>query len=80
MVSTDMFKYAASEDVLVYLINETVNGRAERRLAADFILHCMRTYPTREEIEHCIDTLEDRAIIDVAGEVRQLASSLGLVA
>ena len=36
-----MQNYAASDDVLVYLIGQSVNGSNERRLAAKFILDCL---------------------------------------
>jgi hypothetical protein len=75
-----MSAYAASDDVVVYLINQSVNGSAERRLAARFILDCLRNFQTRAEIAACIHTLEDEAILDVGREARLLAGDLGLLA
>ena len=71
--------YAASDEVVVFLINEKVNGPAERRLAAEFVLYCLRAFKTPEEITECIDRLEDQVILDVADDARRLASSLGLI-
>jgi len=65
---------------LVYLIDQTVNAPAERQLAARFVLDCLRARPTREEIRACIEGLENEAILDIARDARQLASSLGLIA
>jgi hypothetical protein len=74
-----MFKYEASDEVVVFLVNEKMNGAAKRRLAADFILYCLRSFHSCEEIADCIDDLEERAIFDVAKDARRLASSLGLI-
>ena len=57
-----MSEYAASNEVLVFLINQTVNGSPQQRLAAKFILDCLRAFDTSDEIEHCIDELERHAI------------------
>ena len=75
-----MSVYAASGEVLVYLINQTVNGSDEKRVAANFILYCLRVHRTKQEIAHCIDDLEERAILDVARNARSMALSLGLIA
>lgn len=72
--------YEAPDGVLVYLIGQTVNGSLERRLAANFILDCLRSYRTREETAACLDELEDHALLDIATDARELASSLGLIA
>jgi hypothetical protein len=56
--------------VIVYLINKTVNGSAEEQLAARFILECLRNFHTSDEIAHCIDELERRAIVNVADDAR----------
>jgi hypothetical protein len=74
-----MSAYAASDDVLVYLINQTVNGSPERQIAAKFILECLRTFETREEIENCIHDFEEKALLDVGGEARHLATEVGLM-
>ena len=74
-----MSAYAASDDVVVYLINQAVNGSPERRLAARFILDRLRTYQTPEELAGCFHNLEDLAILDVAKDARELATSLGLI-
>jgi hypothetical protein len=74
-----MFQYGASDEVLVYLIQQTVDGSPQRRLAAKFILDCLRRYQTREEIEGCIDELSKQSLLDVADDARELASGLGLI-
>jgi hypothetical protein len=74
-----MSAYAASDEVVVYLINQTVNGTVERRLAARFILDCLRTYQTPEDLAACFHDLEDIAILDVAKDAQELATSLGLI-
>jgi hypothetical protein len=74
-----MHTYAATDDVLVYLISQTVNGPNERRLAAKFILHCLRTYDSGDAIAECIDELEDTPHFEVGTEARELAEGLGLL-
>ena len=74
-----MSEYAASNEVLVFLINQTVNGSPQQRLAAKFILDCLRAFDTSDEIEHCIDELERHAILATAEDARSMASSLGLI-
>jgi hypothetical protein len=78
-VKKRMFQYGASDEVLVYLIQQTVDGSPQRRLAAKFILDCLRRYQTREEIEGCIDELSKQSLLDVADDARELASGLGLI-
>ena len=73
-----MFSYAASDEVLVYLIKQTVDGSPERRLAAKFILDCLRNHKTREEVQDCIHDLVDHALLDVANDARELAKGGGL--
>ena len=72
-----MALYPASDEVLVYLINQTVNGSPEQKLAAKFILDCLRVFGTSEEIEHCVDELEEHALLAV--DARAMARSLGLI-
>lgn len=79
-VAPSQLHYEAPDGVLVYLIDQTVNGPPERRLAAHFILDCLRTYRTREETAKCLDELEDHALLDIAPDARELASHLGLIA
>jgi hypothetical protein len=74
-----MQNYAASDDVLIYLIGQTVNGSNERRLAAKFILECPRTYDSGDQIAECIDELEDTSHFEVGSEARVLAEDLGLI-
>ena len=76
-----MSAYAASDDVLVYLINQTLNGSPERQLAAKFILDCLRTFQTRDEIATCIHEFEEKALLgDVGAEALHLAAEVGLIA
>jgi hypothetical protein len=72
-----MSEHAASDDILVYLIGQEVNGSPERRLAAKFLLECLRKFRTRQQIAACIHELEDEAILDVGDETRRLAASVG---
>lgn len=72
------FAYRTSDNVLVYLIQQTVDGSPERRLAARFILDCLRTNPT-QDIAACFHDLEDLAILDVAKDARELAVKLRLI-
>ena len=71
-------RYEAPDGALVYLINETVNGASRRQLAAQFILDCLRSYRTREETEACLHQLDETALTQLAADVRELASGLGL--
>ena len=74
------FAYQTPDEVLVYLINEEVNAPSEeRRLAAKFILDCLRIYATRHEIEDCIEHLKDDAMLDIVPEAKELAESVGLI-
>jgi hypothetical protein len=72
-------QYGATEEVLVLLISETVNGSPQRRLAAKFVLNCLRHHYTKEEMEACLDELEHRALLDIADDARALASSFHLI-
>ena len=71
-------RYEAPDGALVYLINETINGGARRRLAAQFVLDCLRSYRTPEETEACLQEIEESALLQLAADVRELASGLGL--
>lgn len=70
--------YEAPDGALLYLINETINGGAGRRLAAHFILDCLRSYRTPEETEACLHELEETALLQLAADVCELTSGLGL--
>ena len=59
-----MSAYVATDEVLVYLIKQTMDGSPERRFAAKFILDCLRKCQTHEEIVSCIRDLEEAAIFD----------------
>ena len=74
-----MHAYGASDDVLVYLIKQTMDGSPERRLAANFILDCLRKFQKRQDIEGCIHQVADKALLDVADEARELAMNVGLI-
>ena len=74
-----MHAYGASDDVLVYLIQQTMVGSPERRLAANFILECLRKFQKRQDIEGCIHQLADKELLDVADEARELAMNVGLI-
>jgi hypothetical protein len=73
-----MSAYAPPNEVLVYLIKQALDGSPERRVAAKFILDCLRNFRTREEIEACIHQFEEEALLDVGDEARQLAANIGL--
>ena len=74
-----MAQYRAPEGVLIYLIQQTLDGSGERRLAAKFLLDCLRAHETPEAIARCIDDLEHRSILSIANETRRLAADLRLV-
>ena len=76
---TGQVRYHALEDgVLVYLISESVNGALRRRLAARYILDCLRSYRTPEETEACLHELEETALLQLADDVREMRSDVGL--
>ena len=75
---TGQVRYAASDGVLVYLINETVNGAPRQRLAARFILDCLRSYRTAEETDACLHGLEETTLLQLAADVREMTSNVGL--
>lgn len=74
-----MSAYAVSDEVLVYLINQSLNGSDEQRVSASLILFCLRTKGSSEEIAECIDELAAHTILDVAGNARSMAANLGLI-
>ena len=63
-------RYEAPDGVLVYLINQNVNGSPERRLAAHFVLDCLRSHRTPEETAVCLDELEEHALLDISPPTR----------
>ena len=71
-------RYAAPDGVLVYLINETVNGAPRRRLAAHFILDCLRSHRTPEETEACLHELEETTLLQLSADVHEMTSGLEL--
>jgi hypothetical protein len=73
------FAYQTSDGILVYLIQQTMDGSYERRLAANFLLDCLRSCQTPEEIAARFHDLEDHAILDVAKDARELAVKLRLI-
>jgi len=75
----DQPKHGATDEVLVILIRKTVTGSPERRLAANFLLSCLRRFETRDEIERCLDNLEHEALLDIASEARRLATEYGVI-
>jgi hypothetical protein len=75
----DQPKHVATDEVLVILIRKTVTGSSERRLAAKFLLSCLRRFGTREEIERCLNNLEHEALLDIASEARRLATEYGII-
>ena len=75
-----MFASCASDNVLVYLIQQSVDGSPERRLAGQtsFSIAC-GDIGSAEEIEGCIHDLADKALLDVAKDARELALNVGLI-
>jgi hypothetical protein len=71
-------QYAASSEIIVYLISQEVNGSSERKLAAKFLLECLRRFHSREDIAACLNELEGEAMLDVSRETRRLAEDVGL--
>jgi hypothetical protein len=71
--------YEAPPGVLVYLIGQSVNGARVRRLAAHFILNCLRSYRTPDETVACLHTLEHGTLLDLAADVEKLSLELGLI-
>jgi len=64
--------------MLVYLINQTINGRSpERPLAAKFILDCLRAYASRAEVETCINQLKRDALLNIEADARERPKMLG---
>ena len=74
-----MAQYRAPEGLVVYLIQQTFEGSAERRLAAKFLLDCLRVHETPEAIARCIDDLERQSLLAIVDETRRLAADLRLV-
>ena len=65
--------------MLVYLINQTINGRSPERRPARFILDCLRAYATRPEVEACINRLKRDALLNIEADARELAKNVGLI-
>ena len=77
--ATGQVRYQTPEDgVLVYLISASVNGALRRRLAARYILDCLRSHRTPEETEACLHELEETELFQLADDVREMTSKLGL--
>ena len=71
--------YEAAAGDLVYLIGQSVNGHRLRRLSAHYILNCLRSYRTPDEMAACLHALGHSTLRDLASEVEDLASELGLL-
>jgi hypothetical protein len=74
-----MAQYAVPEGVLIYLIQQSVDGSAERRLAAKFLLDCLRAQQTTKGIAERIDALEGQSILNITEVTRRLAGELRLI-
>jgi hypothetical protein len=57
-----------------------MHGPPQRRLAARFVLDCLKGDHTKEEIAECLDDLHHQALLDVASEARALAVEYHLIA
>ncbi len=77
-MSRNSVHYDAPEDMLVYLIAQTMSREPDRRLAAEFILKCLRINGTPEETEACLNDPDDPELARIAPAVRRLASRIGL--
>jgi hypothetical protein len=67
------------DNIHVILIAESVNGPPARRLAAKYLLDCLRRSATRDELAARIEELEQQVLLDdVVTEARGMASALGL--
>jgi hypothetical protein len=71
--------YDAPDCDVVYLINETLNGGARRRLAARYVLDCLRSYRTPDETAACLRSLEHSTLLELAADVQELAGQVGLL-
>jgi hypothetical protein len=71
--------YGAPPGVLVYLINQSVNGLQGRRLAAHYVLDCLRSHRTPDETAACLHGLEHSTLLQLSADVRVLALELGLL-
>jgi len=72
-------RYEAPPGVLVYLIGQSLNGQRGRRLAAHYILDCLRSYRTSDETAACLRLLEHSTLRDLAADVEEMAGQLGLL-
>ena len=70
-----MYGSVHSDEAVVYLIAHSLNGTDEQKLAANFILECLRHFQTRDQFGKCLDDLETRALLDVAKSAKQMAAS-----
>jgi len=73
-----MAHYAVRDELLIYLLNLEMDGSPERKVAAKFLLDCLRRFHSPSEIVDCIHELEEQALLDVSAETRKLAANIGL--
>jgi hypothetical protein len=74
-VARQLLFYEMSDEMLTYLIGQAVNGAPERRLAANFLLDCLRR---RVDVGACLQNLQKESLLDIAEAARDLAGHVGL--
>jgi hypothetical protein len=78
-MSRRLLTYEIPDEMLAYLIAASVDGPAERQLAAKLLLECLRRFHTKEQIEACLQEVGRTSILDVVPEAKRLASRVGLL-
>ena len=73
-----LLNYEVPDEMLTYLIAASVDGPAERQLAARLLLECLRRFRTNEQIEACLEEVARTCILDVVPEAKRLAARVGL--
>jgi hypothetical protein len=73
-----LYDHEVPAEALTFLIDATINGSHERRLAAKMLLDCLRRYQGRAELARCVEQIEEEAIFDIGDDAQELAAILGL--
>ena len=74
-----LLNYEVPDEMLAYLIAASVDGPAERQLAARLLLECLRRFRTNEQIEACLEEVAQTSILEIVPEAKRLASQVGIL-
>jgi hypothetical protein len=79
MMARRLFAYELPTESVTFLISMSMNGSPERQLAAKLLLECLRRCETVEEIQACMDEVQEHCVLDIAPELKNLAGMVGVI-